>query len=96
MLTAALLCRASNTTLRDYDHAVKRGSKRSAEARTRECDKAWEEVREKWHALQHLLHKRTTLDAARKGKGKASAGKRHRRCQLQMGFAFVVVNSNPI
>ena len=69
-----LRCRASNTTLREYDHAVKRGQKRSSEACKRDSAKAWEEVHEKWHALQHLLHKRTSLDAARKGKGKASAG----------------------
>ena len=69
-----LWCRASNTTLREYDHAVKNGAKRSVEAGKREEQKCWEEVREKWHALQHLLHKRTSLLAARKGKGKASAG----------------------
>ncbi|KAK9861722.1 hypothetical protein WJX84_002580 [Apatococcus fuscideae] len=67
--------RASNTTLREYDHAVKTGAKRSVEAGKREEQKCWEEVREKWHALQHLLHKRTSLLAARKGKGKASAEK---------------------
>ncbi|KAK9831775.1 hypothetical protein WJX74_008901 [Apatococcus lobatus] len=67
--------RASNTTLREYDHAVKRGPKRSGEAHKKETAKAWEEVHEKWHALQHLLHKRVSLDTARKGKGKASAEK---------------------
>ncbi len=53
---------------------VKRGPRRSAESAAKEQAKAWEEVKEKWHALQHLVHKRDTLLTARKGKGKASIG----------------------
>ena len=68
------LCRAANTTLREYDLVVHRGPNRSAAAGKREQGRLWEEVQEKWHALQHLLHKRNSLTAARKGKGKASTG----------------------
>ena len=69
-----MVCRAANTTLREYDAAVKRGAKRSLQAGAKEEGSCWEAVQEKWHALQHLLHKRDSLTAARKGKGKASVG----------------------
>lgn len=53
---------------------VKKGAKRYKEAGEKDEAKSWEEVQEKWHALQHLLHKRESLTTARKGKGKASIG----------------------